>query len=216
MARATDLSPLISTDETELRTTSPIYGGTDILPAYRAVEGEPAPIVYFDSRTYGVVGIDTSVMPNRNIYNGFRGENVVGGIRPYKTEAVIEPPPTAGMPYGTEEIAFAAVKFHNPDTFQIISPGFDGLFGSIVSTNASDPGALTAGNYVVHFVTESGRAVQPLPSAMSQSELEFTSNNLGSKGYQDRDWDSSLGFAINGHLDNITNFSGSTLENDLQ
>ena len=204
---------LISSDEQSLSTTGGIYGGNDLLPSYVAASGQVAPIVYFDSRTYGVIGTDTTVMPNRSIYNGFRGVNTVGGIRPYKTENLVSEPDASATDYGTEANAFAAVKFQNPKTFQIISPGSDDLFGSIVSTNAADPGASMSGNYVTHFVTESGRVVQPLPTATSAANLIFDDPDLGSGGYQDSQWGS---FAINAHLDNVTNFSSSTLENDLE
>ncbi len=104
------------------------HGGNDLLPAYLAVKGQAAPIVYFDSRTYGVVVAGSADLSTPNTYNGFLAQDV-GGIRPYKTEVTIEPPPAGGYT-GTnkakEDAAFAAFKFHNPDTFQIISPGLDG------------------------------------------------------------------------------------------
>ncbi len=202
-ARATETGPLTSTDETLLGVVDGPHGGTDLLPSYRAVEREVAPLVYFDSRTYGVIETVSGV----NTYNGFRTASV-GGVRPYKTETVIAPP--VGATYATEQEAFDAIQFHNPDTFQIISPGSDGYFGSIVSTVAGTPGATPT----IHFVTESGRPVQPLASATTPSGLIFTDTNLGSRGYQDGDWLSTGG--IQGHLDNITNFSKSTLEGDLK
>ena len=204
---------LESTDEDLLGSTTDIYGGNDdLLPVYLAVEGQSAPIVYFDSRTYGLIDHDGDPS-TAAIYNGYRNENAVGGVRPYKTEAVVQEPPPSATDYGSEASAFAAIPFHNPNTYQIISPGSDDLFGSIVSTVLADPGALMPGTLPVHFVTESGRAVRPLSTATSAAGLIFAPASIGSRGYQDRDWDGS---SINGHLDNITNFSGSTLENDLQ
>ena len=211
IARATDTSPLISTDETLLNNLAPAYGGKDLLPAYLAVKGQAAPIVYFDSRTYGVVFAGSADLSTPNTYNGFLAQDV-GGIRPYKTEVTIEPPPAGGYT-GTnkakEDAAFAAFKFHNPDTFQIISPGLDGLFGSIVSTSPGNPAATPT----IHFVTETGRPVRPLGSATSVNDLYFTDSKLGSKGFQDSEW-GSLG--ENGHLDNVTNFSTSILGDGLQ
>jgi len=90
---------------------------------------------------------------------------------------------------------FANLKFHNDSTFQIISPGSDGVFGAVVSTNSNSPG-----ENPVYFVSETGVAVGPngAPSI---------------RAFQDVDWLSSI--TVNGHLDNLTNFSSSTLESDL-
>ena len=211
IARASETAPLESTDEVEMGTDDANHGGIDLLPAYRAVADEPAPIVYFDSRTYGV--IDSSVTPI--VYNGFYADSV-GGIRPYKTELGIEPPPTGGYS-GTaaeqEAAAFAAVKFHNPDTFQIITPGLDGLFGSVVSSTPGNTSAQLNAYPTIHFVTESGRPVQPNRNATSIDDLYFKDQRLGSKGFQDQDWGA---LDVNAHLDNITNFSTSILESGLE
>ncbi len=217
MARASDTAPMLSTDEFLIGNTTAIFGYSaalsDPLPSYLANDDEPTPIVYFDSRSYGVIGIDTSVMPNRNIYNGYLtgvgdSSKYMGGIRPYKTSVGAEGP--SGSTYGTEAEAFAAVKFHNVDTFQIISPGSDGIFGAIVSTSSGDAGA----SPTIHFTTETGQPVQPLFSATSTAGLVFTSSQLGGEGFQDSQWQSSL--SVNGHLDNVTNFSNADLESDLQ
>ncbi len=195
-ANSGDTDPLLSSDELDFKYTGfglRFHGGYDLLPAYLAVEGQLAPLVYFDSRTYGA--LDTTTTPGT--YNGYVATDI-GGIRPYKTEFGSEPPPAGGYPGNAaaqEAAAFAAFKFHNPDTFQIISPGLDGLFGSITVTPSGNP---------VHFVTETGRGVEPNSSANSIAMLNF--QNI--KGFQDSDKE-------NGHLDNITNFSTLTLEGDL-
>ncbi len=121
---------MLSTDETEMGYTGTNLtnrGGADLLPAYRAVSGIPTPIVYFDSRTYGNISTTTTA-----VYNGFAASAEYGGVRPYKTSIGAEPPNATN--YATEAESFAAIKFHNPDTYQIISPGSDGIFGSITAT----------------------------------------------------------------------------------
>lgn len=201
IARASDTAPMLSTDETELGHANAIHGGNDLLPAYRAVSGQPAPIVYFDSRTYGNVSTTAA-----SLYNGYTtGTADFGTVRPYKTSVGAEPP--AATSYATEAESFAAIKFHNPDTYQIISPGSDGIFGSV---------SVTSGGLPVHFVTETGQPVAPYSgsSYTSQSMLVVPDSPLGNKGFQD------LGvipeITVNAHLDNVTNFSTSTLESDLQ
>ena len=118
-ARATETSPLLSTDESIWPTAAQQNeaGGTDVLPVYLSGGSEPTPIVYFDSRTYGLVAPGT--------YNGFLYPTF-GGVRPYKTGRDIKPP--SGSTYGTSAEAFAAIPFHNAKTFQIISPGLDGIY----------------------------------------------------------------------------------------
>ncbi|HBJ35108.1 MAG TPA: protein containing Prepilin-type cleavage/methylation [Planctomycetaceae bacterium] len=189
-ARANDTAPLLSVDESvwsgaDLNEA----GGVDVLPVYLSGGAEPAPIVYFDSRTYGLVA--------PGVYNGFR-HPTLGAIRPYKTGRDIKPP--GGATYGSVDAAFAAVPFHNPKTFQIISPGLDGLYGTLVGT---------AGGLPVHYITETGTPVFPNDSAANPAGLAVTAPGIGPR-FQEG------GTEVNGHLDNITNFSASTLEDDLQ
>jgi prepilin-type N-terminal cleavage/methylation domain-containing protein len=189
-ARANDTAPLLSTDESvwsgaDLNDA----GGFDVLPVYLSGGAEPAPIVYFDSRTYGLVA--------PGAYNRFR-HPTLGAIRPYKTGRDIKPP--SGATYGTVAAAFAAVPFHNPKTFQIISPGLDGLYGTLVTTPGGQP---------VHYITETGTPVFPNDGAANPAGLAFTASGIGPR-FQEG------GTEVNGHLDNITNFSTSTLEDDLQ
>jgi hypothetical protein len=196
-----DMGPLLSTDEGLLGVNDALHGFADPLPVYLARAGDPTPIVYFDSRTYGQLA--------PGAFNGYQAgpyPSPYGGIRPYKTQAVVEPP--AGSTYGTIQNALNAIPFHNRNTFQIISPGLDGVFGAIVSNSAGS----TTGTFPVHFVTETGQAVIPDPDATSPAGLIMTSPSISR--YQDVDWLPEI--SVNGHLDNITNFSSSTLENDLQ
>lgn len=194
-ARASDTSPLLSTDESVWTTAAELAqaGGFDVLPVYLSGGSEPAPIVYFDSRTYGLV--------TPGVYNGFL-HPTLGGVRPYKTGRDIKPP--SGAAYGSAVEAFAAIPFHKPKTFQIISPGLDGIYGSIVSLGSGEP---------VHFITETGAPVFPNAGAAGPAGLAVTAAGVGTK-FQDVDW--NPGITVNGHLDNITNFSSSTLGDDLQ
>lgn len=170
---------LMSTDEALLNVADPVHGGNDPLPVYLARVGVPTPLVYFDSRTYGSVG--------PGAFNGYLagpyGVSEYGGIRPYMT----------GL--NANGTTFADLKFHNDSTFQIISPGADGVFGAMVSLNSGMPGVDP-----VYFVSETGVAVGP-------------SGAPSIRAFQDVDWLSSV--TVNGHLDNLTNFSSSTLESDL-
>ncbi len=202
MGRVTETSPMISRDEGD--------GYPVLLPARVELTccpliercGIPTPIVYFDSRTYGNISITTT-----SLYNGYAGSAEYGGVRPYKTSLGAEPP--ASTTYASETEAFNAIKFHNPDTYQLISPGSDGIFGSIVSTSGSP-------SLPVHFITETGQPVAPFSGTgmTSPSSLIVTTPPLGSKGFQDLGWSGEI--TVNGNLDNVTNFSTSTLESDLQ
>ena len=174
---------MLSTDEKLLGLGSePTLGGEDQLPAYLARVGTPTPLVYFDSRTYGNI-----VATGAPMYNGYlAGSTEYGGVRPYMTNS------NAGG------ATYADLKFHNDSTFQIISPGLDGVFGACISVNASDPTASP-----VYFITQTGVAVSPPPATAPPI-----------RGFQDMDWSPLVKVA--GHLDNVTNFSSSTLESDLK
>ncbi len=195
----------VSTDEAELGYADVEHGvtpqnGPDLLPAYRSTRAR-TPILYFDSRSYGVV--------STGAYNGYWAGGEFGGVRPYKTSIGIQPP-TSGS-YASAGAAFNAVNFQNRDTFQIISPGGDGIYGALVSIDPSDRTSPP-----IHFITDenedaniaAGTAVTPNPADIF---------DLGSIGpsisrFQESSWP---GIINNGHLDNVTNFSTSTLESDL-
>jgi prepilin-type N-terminal cleavage/methylation domain-containing protein len=196
VARANDNAPLLSVDEAVWASDATKFdaaGGQDPLPVYLAGGAERTPLVYFDSRTYGPVG--------GGEFNGYLHPQF-GGIRPYKTGIDIKPP--TGSTYSSVDAAFAAVPFHNPKTFQIISPGLDGIFGSLTDA----PGGLP-----VHFITETGTPVYPNAGASSAAGLIFTGGSAGRR-FQDLGFFS--GISVNGHLDNITNFSTAALGDDLQ
>lgn len=199
-SRANDTAPLLSTDESVWTGTQfNEAGGADPLPVYLSGSSDAGPIVYFDSRTYVVT---PSVGTTPGVYNGFL-HPTFGGIRPYKTGRDIKPP--SGSSYGSERAAFDAIAFHNPKTFQIISPGLDGQFGKAVSTNTNP-------SLPVHYITETGTPVYPNQNATNIADLSAIS--VLDTGYGVKFQEPSSD--INGHLDNITNFSSSTLGDDLK
>jgi hypothetical protein len=86
----------------------------------------------------------------------------------------------------------------NPRTFQIVSAGPDDNFGSLVDFN----------NGPLYFAFPTGAAYtvdtsQTPPVAIEQSELARYGESI------------QLDITDNHHLDNITNFAESVLENDL-
>ena len=181
-----------SADEERFSVADPAHGTAgDLLPVY-LLDGGETPIVYFDSRTYGDVG--------GGIYNGYSlADAGYGGVRPYKTANNADPP--KGSSYGTVPAAFAAIKFVNDDSFQIIAPGRDNHYGSIVDHPAQS-------GLPVHFTVATGRAFWPNKDASSLNELLL--GNI--EGFQEM---TVQGVKANYQLDNITNFSGTTLEGDL-
>lgn len=184
--RANDNASLISTDEANLGSTGP----ADLLPVYRSSDREGAPLVYFDSRTYG------KLSTTGNFYNGYEN-TLYGSVRPMKSGHDIKPP--SGSTYGSVDAAFNAVPFHNPKSFQILSPGLDGHFGSLV---------LAGGSLPVHFITQTGVPVWPNEDATNPSGLIYDAAGV-SRGYQDGSSELPM-------LDNITNFTTSTLEDELE
>ena len=176
-------------------------GGYDLLPTYLAKGGE-TPLVYFDSRTYGDLG--------GGAYNGYLYEldGTTYGVRPYKTSVGVEEPP-ASNPYGSTAAAFGAYQFASKGKYQILHPGADGIFGAVVNDASTTP-------LPVYFLHDSGDAVAPYGAATSAEQLKeiFTgAGNAKISRFSESSWNNSI--EENGHLDNITNFSDSTLNSNL-
>ncbi|QEG40524.1 type II secretion system protein [Roseimaritima ulvae] len=171
----------------------------DLIPVY-VPNRRQAPYVYFDSRTYGYV-VDSPIgdLP----YNGYADTNW-GAVRPYKTNLN---PPGAGS--FTAANVPEALRWQNPDSFQVISAGQDDHFGNL----AFNPGN---SNMPAYFIAETGQAIACDPSKGSASEMYINLTNGFSadlNGFQERSLNSSY---ENSHLDNITNFSEKlTLQDNL-
>jgi prepilin-type N-terminal cleavage/methylation domain-containing protein len=174
-------------------------GSGDLLPTYLADGGE-SPLIYFDSRTYGEIAT--------GVYNGYR-ISANNACRPYKTSAGAQGPPPGSTSYGDVAAAFAAVPFHNAAKFQVIHPGGDDLFGAVVSD-----GPITSA-LPIHFITETGEAVTPNAGATDLAGLKQLSNGSATSISRFSETGYSPSLSESGQLDNLTNFSGSTLANDL-
>ncbi len=164
----------------------------DLIPTY-VPNRRQAPYVYFDSRTYGYV-VDTpiSTLP----YNGF-AQGGFGAVRPYKTN--LNPP--GGGSYTAATVP-EALRWQNPDSFQIIAAGQDDHFGN-VAFNPSDA------NMPAYFIAETGEVMACNTSAGSGTGMVLPSVN----GFQERSINSTY---ENTQLDNITNFSKQlTLQDNL-
>lgn len=156
--------------------------------------GRQQPYVYFDARSYTLSQSASAV-----VANGYIGSNNAGGIRPYKTSTNPVAPPSGGT-YGSKQAAYAAYKFQKPKSFQIISAGLDDIYGALTFTPNGDP---------IHYVSEFGVPVYPNDSANTPLETRY----LTISGFQESTVSPEN---VNGHLDNITNFSEGILENSLQ
>lgn len=196
LAEAQPNQPLYSNDEEAY--SLPV----DLIPAYKH-DGREAPFLYFDSRNYGGVAGLTDV------YNGYWHPEF-GGIRPYKDNVGVNANPT----YGTQaDASLASWKWAEPKSFQIISAGADDLFGTAIwfpLGNDQTPTGVSSAASPLYFIAETGRAMGINPSATSFEDT--LDPNL--RAFQEES--NVNGAEENGHLDNITNFSGTTLENDLE
>jgi hypothetical protein len=111
----------------------------------------------------------------------------------------LNPNPT-GANFANEAAAIASWQFINPNTFQIISAGLDDTFGF------SPP---TIGGQPVYFQYPTGQAMSPNTGVDTPGELLHDEVTR----YQEFPL---FGGSENFQPDNITNFSSSTLENDIE
>lgn len=167
----------------------------DSFPTF-APSGKLQPYVYFDSRTYNTVATASTI-----VANGYIGGGEAGGIRPYKT--MLTPRAPTGATYGSAIAAANAFKFHKADTFQIISAGLDDIYGFLIFADSNTSGL------PINYISETGVPVVPEASAANPMATRFGTIN----GFQESELSPQN---VNGHLDNITNFSEGTLENSLQ
>lgn len=113
----------------------------DVFPAYYLREGQ-SPVVYFDARTY-TYNAGANLSPPQFLYNGYARpatESLTGldGVRPvFSTNPGNSPDPNQ---YGTIDAALAGWQFANPQTYQLMGPGLDGLYGEFLDVDpTNDP-----------------------------------------------------------------------------
>ncbi len=127
---------LISTDEALFGEPSCQAGtGKDLLPVYMSMFSDfskGSPYVYFDSRTY------QTAKPGLTYFNFYQpsditvaagvGRGVYGAARPMLSEQV--------------NTVNSRLFYENKTTFQILSPGVDGLFGGRIASAVTGPASL--------------------------------------------------------------------------
>lgn len=165
----------------------------DLFLTYAAKEGQ-APFVYFDSRTYADAssGVD---------FNGYFRTDL-GAVRPYISDQVNN---VTISPYGSLATAMTVWQFMKPNTFQLIAPGPDGVFGSTASFDFQTGGSLEP----VYFQYPTGAAMSPSTAATAPSGLIYS-------GVDSYDESSTFGQVETFQQDNITNFSNGKLVDDVE
>ncbi len=164
----------------------------DLFPSYAATDNG-APYVYFDARTY------TQFDPTIGDYNGYAATGF-GAVRPYYSDQL-----SSSATFGSIASALQVWQFINPDTYQLLSPGLDGSYGTVASfeIDSSSPGPEP-----VYFQYPTGTPLIPSTTATNANALLMT--NV--RGYQEN---SQLGAKENLQSDNITNFSDLLIVDDV-
>ena len=190
----------------------------DLFPVFSFREDQ-APFVYFDSRTYRTIGTDLVTQSGNTEVNAFFSVPLNTGITPVVSEQLdgaITPTGTGGSyanfnPGGTttgdfrDDYSAEALrqwKFANDQTFQVLSPGLDGLYGLAVTV---DPDGLP-----LYWQYPSGSLLVPsntatTPAGLIRSEVS---------SYNESSW-SVLDTTDNFAKDNVANFTEQTFEDDL-
>ena len=173
--------------------TGVVTAGTDgdFFPSYSRQPGH-APFVYFDSRTYAQP-VDTNGDNAFDDYNGFNAADPtddVNGVRPYISN----------------EISTSGMKFANADSFQVLAPGLDGVYGTNYRSALSGD---TRTAYYFQFPTG---AMISITKDFSDASAPTVSAVANSNGYQEASYGPAAGQVVdNFQLDNISNFTESTL-----
>ncbi|WP_147868838.1 type II secretion system protein [Stieleria maiorica] len=130
-------------------------GNADVFPSYVLRDGG-APTVYFDARTYNSF-VTTGAGDQ---FNGYARlvEGEWDSIRPVYSTTANNPP--ASPPYGSRFAASQGWQFVNPQTYQVLSPGLDGLF----SDRGDFDGGRPDDTAPAYFLTD-GRMIVLEPSA---------------------------------------------------
>lgn len=172
----------------------------DLFASYAATDDEVGPpFVYFDSRTYSF--FDKTVSD----FNGY-GSTDFGVVRPYYSNMAVTN--TSGADYPSITVALGAWKFMKPESFQIIAPGLDGVFGSKASFDF-DPS--TPGDEPLYFQYPTGRAIAPSKNTGVDAPGKLVVPNV--RAFQES---SAFGITEDFQPDNITNFSTVQIVNDLK
>ncbi len=190
---------------------SAIQKRNDVFPVFRYREG-PSPYVYFDARTYRFSGTDVVIDNGATQFNGYAnytgdGYSVVRPIISNQVNANL----ATGTAYGTAAAALQAWKFVNENSFQILSPGLDGVYGTIGDNNGGDPSDTMGLPFYWQY--PEGNVIVPDGTATTPQGLVNTSVNKYNI--------SSLG-SVPGletteafEKDNVASFSAKSFEDDL-
>lgn len=163
------------------------------------------PIVYFSKQNYDAAwGYDSSALAwdgggnedhSQNVYLPNGNAIETGVARPYVTDIADTTPPTTIR--GISVTAPKVLQFAEANKFQLISAGLDSNYGGLISTGwgtgAAPVGIFPSGGYYSPFL-----ATAPVTTKY-QDDLQNASKLYGAQP----------------QLDNVTNFSTSTLEADL-
>ncbi|KAA1257753.1 Type II secretion system protein G precursor [Rubripirellula obstinata] len=168
---------------------------SDLFLTYQA-RSDGAPILYFDSRTYAQ--FDATLADFNGYYTATHG-----GVRPYiSNQSSLDQTMLTSGTFTTDATAISSWQFLNPNKFQLISAGLDDNFGVLPTQPA-------IGGQAVYFQYPTGAAMSPDASVGTPGELLIDDVSR----YQET---IIYGGSENFQPDNITNFSNSTLENDLE
>ncbi|TWU60106.1 Type II secretion system protein G precursor [Rubripirellula tenax] len=183
----------VSTDESR-NTFSPGLAA-DLFMTYLSRDETSTPFVYFDSRTYDL--FDAGV----GDFNGYAGAG--GIVRPMMAD--LPNPRSVTTPYGSQTAALAAFRFMNDKSFQIMSGGLDNTFGSVATVDINTDGTPEP----AYFQYPTGKLIAPNEDAIAPAGCIYS----GVDKYQ---IDSINGDIENPLIDNISNFTESTLEAALK
>lgn len=164
---------------------------SDLFPVYLSRE-DGAPFVYFDSRTYAVNDPTLGYNGYADTANGF------GAVRPYYSQQAN--PNITSSNFASIDVALQAWDFINPDTYQIISAGIDGSFGTVVN-RGTPPQPL-------YFQYPTGNAIVPATNVGTAGDLLLS----GVTRYQEN---GTLGASESFSEDNIANFSEGPFVDDV-
>ncbi|MCO8123644.1 type II secretion system GspH family protein [Stieleria sp. TO1_6] len=185
----------------------------DPFPNYSLREGA-SPIVYFDSRTYAYNA--TAAVPSPAGFNGYvrmTSDGALGfdGVRPvFSANPGFVPTPPAT--YGSASAALTGWQFENPQTYQLLAPGLDGLFGDMTD---NDSNAIPNDAVPVYFQSNGNMVVAnaagtvpalPVPNGLlhpSVSRFDVTGVSA------------ALSKSDNPFRDNMANFISGTFEDQL-